>query len=295
MSHGSLLAEGTRAQGPLGDLNRPLAAFYFGGNMPQKFLSIKNFEKYQTSCKYPKPWVKLYKSILNDPEFMKLTTHDRFIYMALLILADESGNKILNDSDYLAQRLYIPRTDAAQNADKQRTKLDLSALYRSGFLIASNVRRCVQEIEIEIEKSREELELELEKELEKNVVEVSTKRSPLLKSVMIWESYRKAYRGRYGADPVRNQTVNSILCRVVDKLGGIEAPEVASFYLTHNGHFYTQKMHPVNLLLADAEKLRTEWATNTKVTSSAVKNAEFKDNVVEQVKRIEALRQGERT
>ena len=288
VSHGSPHQGHQSTGASVGILSVPAEALQFGVNMPQKFLSIKNFEKYQTSCKYPKPWVKLYKSILTDSEFMKLTTHDRFVYMALLILADESGNKILNDSDYLAQRLYIPCTDTVQNTDKQRTKLDLSALYRSGFLIASNVRRCVQEIE----KSREELEAE--KELEKNVVEVPTERSPLPKSAVIWESYRKSYQGRYGVDPVRNQTVNSLLCRVVDKLG-VEAPDVASFYLTHNGNFYTQKMHPVNLLLTDAEKLRTEWATNTKITSSAVKNAEFKDNVVEQVKRIEALRQGERT
>jgi uncharacterized protein YdaU (DUF1376 family) len=107
-----------------------------------------------------------------------------------------------------------------------------------------------------------------------------------------WESYRSAYKSRYGVDPVRNRTVNSILCRVVEKLGATEAPKVAAFYLTHHGAFYVQKMHPVNLLLADAEKLRTEWATNTKMTNGAVRNAEFQDNVVEQVKRVEALMKG---
>lgn len=117
--------------------------------MPQKFLSIKNFEKYQTSCKYPKPWVKLYKSILADPEFMKLSTHHRFLYTGLILLADECGNKIYNDSTYLGQRLYIPSTE-----------VDLKPLYRAGFLIASNMSRCVQELEIE--KKREELEIEKE-------------------------------------------------------------------------------------------------------------------------------------
>lgn len=112
------------------------------------------------------------------------------------------------------------------------------------------------------------------------------------KSVLTWDAYASAYERRYHVTPVRHAGINSMLGKLVDKLGAEESPLVAAFYLTHNAAFYVQKMHPVNLLLADAEKLRTEWATNTKITSSAVKNAEFKDNVVEQVKRIEALRKG---
>lgn len=88
------------------------------------------------------------------------------------------------------------------------------------------------------------------------------------KSVETWECYRKAYAKRYGVDPVRNQQVSAMLCRLVDKLGVQDAPHVAAFYLTHNAHWYVQKMHPVNVLLQDAEKLRTEWATNRKVMNS---------------------------
>lgn len=86
-------------------------------------------------------------------------------------------------------------------------------------------------------------------------------------SVETWKAYAEAYRKRYGVEPVRNKSVNSMLCKLVEKLGAEEAPAVAAFYVTHQGQFYVAKMHPVNLLLADAEKVRTEWATGRQVTN----------------------------
>jgi hypothetical protein len=104
--------------------------------MPQRFLSIKNYEKYQTSTgkKGSRPWIKLYKSILSDPEFMKLSTHSRFLYTGLLLLADDCNNRIYNDRTYIGQRLYIPYTE-----------VNLTPLYRAGFLYASNISRVLSE------------------------------------------------------------------------------------------------------------------------------------------------------
>ena len=76
-----------------------------------------------------------------------------------------------------------------------------------------------------------------------------------------WEAYSQAYQGRYGTEPVRNQKVNSQLANLVKRLGQDESPAVAAFFVNHNGRFYTQGMHQVDLLLRDAEKLRTEWVT----------------------------------
>jgi len=90
---------------------------------------------------------------------------------------------------------------------------------------------------------------------------------PVVKSAATWEAYAGAYRTRYRVDPVRNRSVSAMLCKVVDKLGGEEAPLVASFYVTHRSSWYAEKMHPVNLLLQDAEKLRTEWATGRQALS----------------------------
>ncbi|WP_239058846.1 hypothetical protein GL267_002960 [Acidithiobacillus ferrianus] len=76
-----------------------------------------------------------------------------------------------------------------------------------------------------------------------------------------WEAYSQAYQGRYGTEPVRNQKVNGQLAHLVKRLGQDESPAVAAFFVNHNGRFYVQGMHQVDLLLRDAEKLRTEWVT----------------------------------
>ena len=131
----------------------------------------------------------------------------------------------------------------------------------------------------------------IKKEVKIKTADTPSAVSALPRSAETYESYRAAYHGRYGVNPVRNQKVNSLLCKLVEHLG-VEAPQVAAFYLTHNNPFYVAKRHPVNLLLADAEGLRTQWATNTKATTSEARNAEQKDDINEQVKRVEALLQG---
>jgi hypothetical protein len=87
-------------------------------------------------------------------------------------------------------------------------------------------------------------------------------------------SYSDAYRRRYGADPVRNNKVNSLFKRLVERLGAEEAPEVASHYLTNNARLYVASGHAPDLLIRDAEKLRTEWATGRQVTSAAAQEAD---------------------
>ena len=77
----------------------------------------------------------------------------------------------------------------------------------------------------------------------------------------VWDAYSAAYAQRYGVAPVRNASVNGKLAQFVAKLPAEEAPEVASYFLAHTGNLYLAAMHPVDLLLRDAEKLRTEWLT----------------------------------
>ena len=85
-------------------------------------------------------------------------------------------------------------------------------------------------------------------------------------STETWNSYAEAYAARYGTDPVRNAKVNGQLSQLVGRLGPIEAPSVAAFYVGHQSAHYVRSMHAVGLLLQDAEKLRTEWATGRRIT-----------------------------
>lgn len=109
-----------------------------------RFLRIKNFEKYQTFTKQNPPWFKVHKTMFGDREFMKLSTHHRFLYIGLIHLAVETNNSIYNDPTWIGQRLYIPPTE-----------IDLKPLFRSGFLLTSNLSRTLSETESETEAERE--------------------------------------------------------------------------------------------------------------------------------------------
>jgi hypothetical protein len=79
---------------------------------------------------------------------------------------------------------------------------------------------------------------------------------------------------RYGTDPVRNAKVNGQLSQLLQRIGATEAPPVAAWYVRSNSRFYVQKRHSVDCLLSDAEGLRTEWATNTRVTETGAREAD---------------------
>jgi hypothetical protein len=99
-------------------------------------------------------------------------------------------------------------------------------------------------------------------------------RAPSGHTNLVWDSYSDAYETRYGSKPVSNALVRGQLSSFIKRVGEAEAPLVASFYLTHNGAFYVRQMHPVGLLLKDAEKLRTEWVTNNQMLDSTARMVE---------------------
>lgn len=97
---------------------------------------------------------------------------------------------------------------------------------------------------------------------------------PVPDSAAVWASYSEAYERRYSVHPVRNASVNAHLAQLVGKLGAAEAPFVAAHFVKSQNGLYVAAMHPTNLLLRDAEKLRTEWATGRQVTSTQAQQAD---------------------
>jgi len=93
-------------------------------------------------------------------------------------------------------------------------------------------------------------------------------------SAETWEAYRSTYKERYQVDPVRNKSVNAHLAMLIAKLGSEESPKVARFYVWHNRGLYVSSKHATNLLLRDAEGLRTEWATDSPMTDTQARQTD---------------------
>ncbi len=88
-----------------------------------------------------------------------------------------------------------------------------------------------------------------------------------------WQSYKRAYAERYGVAPVQDAPTNAKIKTIVKGLGS-EAPDVAEFFVSHNGQRYVAGMHQIGMLVVDYAKLRTEWMTNTKMTNAKAQQAD---------------------
>jgi uncharacterized protein YdaU (DUF1376 family) len=94
------------------------------------------------------------------------------------------------------------------------------------------------------------------------------------KGALSWSAYATAYVERWHTEPVRNSRSNALMAQLVDRIGGEEAPLVAAFFVRSSKAAYVSRRHPVAMLVADAEGLRTEWATNRASTSTAAMQAD---------------------
>lgn len=87
-----------------------------------------------------------------------------------------------------------------------------------------------------------------------------------------WAAYSDAYERRYGAKPVRNQSVNAKVKQFVLRIGQDESPAVAQFYVDKvSDSFVVRKVHDVGLLLSGAEGYRTQWAAGAAMTGTRAK------------------------
>lgn len=92
-----------------------------------------------------------------------------------------------------------------------------------------------------------------------------------------WDAYSEAYERKYSTKPVRNAKVSSQVKQFVQRIGYDESLSVAEWFVSHPGDFYVKDLHGFGLLLKDAEKLRTQWATG-RVSTQAAKNTPAPEN-----------------
>lgn len=95
----------------------------------------------------------------------------------------------------------------------------------------------------------------------------------------IWNQYATAYATRYqGQAPVRNAKINGQLTQLIARIGAEAAPEVAKFFVEHSDSYYVQRMHPVDLLLRDAEALHTQWKAGQQMTGTKAREIERREH-----------------
>lgn len=82
------------------------------------YLKVRNFEQFQ-AFKDGRPihWIKLYMALLEDYEFVLLSSAERWHVIGLWILAAKTGNCIPNDPEFVSQSIKIPEP---VNLDKLR-------------------------------------------------------------------------------------------------------------------------------------------------------------------------------
>lgn len=103
-------------------------------------------------------------------------------------------------------------------------------------------------------------------------------REPKSDGALAFEAYAEGYRFKYGVDPVRNAKVNSQFTQLVKRLGAEDAAAVARWYPSHKLALYVRSGHAVDLLVRDAEKLRTECVTGRSVTEAGARQQDKTEN-----------------
>jgi hypothetical protein len=66
----------------------PGSVAVIGDRMPQKFLSLRNFEKYQSMKYSTAPWFKVQHKIFGDRDFIQLPYNLRYLMFGLIHLAE---------------------------------------------------------------------------------------------------------------------------------------------------------------------------------------------------------------
>lgn len=245
-------------------------------------LITRNWRDFQHYKDRAPPWIRLHRGLLDNKDFQRLPVESRALAPMLWLLASESVDGVIDaTTDDLAFRL---------RSTEQEISVALRPLIEKGFFVleqgdsnvlADRLHVAVPETEAERETDSEAEALQ-RTEAETSSGQAATAAKPARKrsakepapTGMVWNAYATAYQDRYGVLPVRNAPVNAQLAQFVGRVGAEEAPHIAAWYVTHNHRFYVDSCHSTAALLRDAEKLRTQWATNRVVTATQAQQAD---------------------
>lgn len=85
------------------------------------------------------------------------------------------------------------------------------------------------------------------------------KGEPAESTTLVWEPYRRAFFARYRVEPARSAETNRQAALLLSRVPKEHLSEVVRFFLDIDDNFYTQKFHPLGLLLRDVQTVYTKW------------------------------------
>lgn len=249
-------------------------------------ITPKNWRDFQHYKDRNPPWIRLHKRLLDDFDFYSLPIASKALAPMLWLLASESVSGVISLSiQKIAFRVRMSEHDLSAalkpllDGGFFEMEQDDSAVLAEGLRHAVPMH-CITETSTEAETSQVTPPLAPLTTTAPVVVLPAEKSKPAegetalqTKCRETWSAYANAYLQRYRVEPVRNATVSSQIKQLVQRIGP-DAPSVAAFYVGHNKAFYVSSTHTVGALVKDCEALRTQWATDTRVTSSKANEAD---------------------
>jgi len=137
-------------------------------------IKIENWENYQTKSDRSKRWVKIYNSIFDSANVMGLKSAERWIYVALLVLAAKREGDIKMTIDMIAKRIGVRPSKLVKSLQKMNrlvqvtnengTKVELNSIKNEQILRVKNdpIGNTSQEVPpktpLDKNKNREEIE-----------------------------------------------------------------------------------------------------------------------------------------
>ena len=253
-------------------------------------LEVLNWDKHQESKKKPTKmlWFKMEGGIFFDARFSTLCVNSKLFFVYLLSECCRANAGTVKISCSIVAKISGIRVNFVRKAVDDLESLQLVKVLTRRKDPPENRVNGNRNSRVEKSSSAEKNMLQNQHEI--GTIETSKSQTAKQitktesKSAATWECYSRAYRKRYGVEPIRNLTINSQLKSFVERIGEQEAPEVAAYFVMLNDPWYTKQGHSVGILLKDAEKLRTMCLTGRRTTAIDPKTAHY----IEQMQAIES-------
>lgn len=200
-----------------------------------------------------------------------MTLEQQGAYIKLLAFAWASPNCALPGQEDILRQLvgwqdrhgdFVPVLNCFHPHPTEPTKLHNPRLYEEWL-----------KVEAKSDKARASADLRWKQDRKRRnqTIPTHTTKPTTSNGTGAWESYCAAYTNTYGVAPTRNAKTNSLCVRFVQRVGVQDAAPIAAWYCSHRAQLYVQAGHCLELLLRDAEKLRTEWARGRTITTTRAK------------------------